>query len=104
MNKNNYSLVFDENSKSLKIRNMLLKKINITPISKSDLIIVLGGDGFMLKTLKKYHKSKKKFYGINTGNYGFLMNKFSKKFKIKNLIKSKMISISPLEMTVFTKK
>ena len=61
MKKNNYSLVFDENSKSLKIRNMLLKKINITPISKSDLIIVLGGDGFMLKTLKRYHKSKKSF-------------------------------------------
>ena len=104
MKKNNYSLVFDENSKSLKIRNMLLKKINITPISKSDLIIVLGGDGFMLKTLKRYHKSKKKFYGINTGNYGFLMNKFSPTNFVKKLHKAKMISISPLEMKVQTKK
>ena len=37
----------------------------------------------MLKTLKK---NKKIFYGINSGNYGFLMNKFSKK-KTKNFVK-----------------
>ena len=34
----------------------------------------------MLETLKKYKDSKKLFYGINSGDYGFLMNKFSKKF------------------------
>ena len=33
----------------------------------------------MLQTLKKNKKTKKLFYGINSGNYGFLMNKFSKK-------------------------
>ena len=45
--------------------------------------MLLGGDGFMLQTLKKI-KIKKLFYGINSGNYGFLMNKFSQKF-IKNI-------------------
>jgi len=54
----------------------------------------------MLQTLKKYKKLNKLFYGINSGNYGFLMNKFSSKNIIKNLIKAKMISISPLEMIV----
>ena len=34
---------------------------------------------FMLQTLKNI-KKKKNFYGINSGNYGFLMNKFSKKY------------------------
>ena len=61
-----------------------------------------GGDGFMLETLKKNKKTKKKFYGINSGNYGFLMNKFSKKLLISNLSKAKNIKISPLEMTVTT--
>jgi len=54
----------------------------------------------MLETLKKYKNSKKRFYGINSGNYGFLMNKFSSKNIIKNLINANMISISPLEMIV----
>ena len=46
----------------------------------------------------------KLFYGINSGNYGFLMNKFSTKKIIKNISKAKMISISPLEMTVYNNK
>ena len=66
-------------------------------------MIVIGGDGFMLQTLKKNKKSKKSFYGINSGNYGFLMNKFSNNLVIKNLNKAKVINISPLEMQVNTK-
>ena len=58
----------------------------------------------MLQTLKRYKKSKKLFYGVNSGNYGFLMNKFSKKNLLKNIIKSKVTSISPLEMTVVKRK
>ena len=57
----------------------------------------------MLKTLKKNINSSRVFYGINSGNYGFLMNKFSPNNIIKNLSKAKMISISPLEMKVITK-
>ena len=68
-----------------------------------NMTIVIGGDGFMLQTLKKNKKSKKFYYGINSGNYGFLMNKFSNKLLIKNLYKAKKISISPLEMIVKTK-
>ena len=96
-------LVFDKTKASLKIKSILIKKINITTLAKSNIIIVLGGDGFMLQTLKKLHKYKKPFYGINSGNYGFLMNKFSSKNTIKNLTKAKLISIFPLEMSVKNK-
>ena len=57
----------------------------------------------MLQTLKKNKKLKKSFYGVNSGNYGFLMNKFSNKLFVKNLIKAKTVNIFPLEMLVFTK-
>ena len=58
----------------------------------------------MLKTLKKNEHSSKLFYGINSGSYGFLMNKFSPKNTVRNLSKAKMITISPLEMKVKNKK
>jgi len=92
--------ISDKNKKSLKIKNLLIKKLNQYKFKKENLIIVIGGDGFMLQTLKKNKNSKKQFYGINSGNYGFLMNKFSSKNIIKNLSKANMISISPLEMIV----
>ena len=57
----------------------------------------------MLQTLKKNKNINKKFYGINSGNYGFLMNKFSSKDILNNLEKANMISISPLEMIVKNK-
>ncbi len=57
----------------------------------------------MLETLKKFYKYKKPFYGINSGSYGFLMNKFSSKNIINNLKKAKITVISPLKMTVRNK-
>ena len=96
-------LVFDKTKSSLKIKSFLMKKVELTKISKANKIIVLGGDGFMLQTIKKFYKFKKPFYGINSGNYGFLMNKFSKKNFFKNLKNSNIIKIHPLEMTVKTK-
>ena len=96
-------IISDTNKKSLKIKNLLLRKIESSKIKKENLTIVIGGDGFMLQTLKKNKNSKKQFYGINSGNYGFLMNKFSSKDTIKNLLRANMISISPLEMVVKNK-
>ncbi len=95
-------IISDTNKKSQKIKSFLIKKLKNNKL-KNNLIVVIGGDGFMLKTLKKNIKSSRAFYGINSGNYGFLMNKFSPNNIIKNLSKAKMISISPLEMKVITK-
>jgi len=96
-------IVFDKNDLSIRIKKFLYKKFKNHSVSNSNLIIVIGGDGFMLEALKKYNKYKKTFYGINSGNYGFLMNKFSTKHTIKNLSKGRLVSISPLEMIVKNK-
>ena len=93
-------IISDKNKKSQNIKKLLLNKIKNHQFKQYNLVIVIGGDGFMLQTLKKNKNSKKQFYGINSGNYGFLMNKFSSENIIKNLTKANMISISPLEMTV----
>ena len=95
-------IISDTNSKSQRIKSYLIKRLKKRKL-KTNMFIVIGGDGFMLKTLKKNKKNSRIFYGINSGNYGFLMNKFSKNKTVKNLTKAKMISISPLEMKVITK-
>ena len=93
-------IIADKNLKSETIKIKLKKIIKNNTINITNLVFVIGGDGFMLETLKKNKSQNKKFYGINSGNYGFLMNKFSSKDLIKNLKNSRLITISPLEMTV----
>ena len=97
-------IISDRNEKSKKIFSIVTRIIKKSKFTKSNIHIVIGGDGFMLQTLKKNKNKKKLFYGINSGNYGFLMNKFYPKKLIKNLSKAKIISISPLEMVVNAKK
>ena len=96
-------ILFDNTKLSKKIKKFLDHKIQNISLSKCNIIVVVGGDGFMLSSLKKFNKYKKPFYGINAGSYGFLMNKFSTKNTIKNLSKAKQVTISPLEMTVKNK-
>ena len=96
-------IISDKNKKSLKIKSFISKKLSSLNIKKNNVVIVIGGDGFMLQTLKKNKNSNKHFYGINSGNYGFLMNKFSSKEILKNLLKANLVTISPLEMIVKNK-
>ena len=96
-------ILFDNTKLSKKIKKFLDHKIQNISLNKCNIIIVIGGDGFMLSSLKKYNKYKKPFYGINAGSYGFLMNKFSTKNTIRNLSKARQVTISPLEMTVKNK-
>ena len=96
-------VISDKNKSSNKIKVKLLKILKKNSFKHKNLCIVIGGDGFMLKSLKKNKDNSKFFYGINSGNYGFLMNKFSHNKFVKNLNQAKLISISPLEMKVLTK-
>ena len=100
---NKYHFIFDKINKNKKLKNSILKKYtNYSPLL-SDIIVIFGGDGFMLETLKKYQKINKIFYGINRGTFGFLMNKFKTYDVDKCISKAKLVSISPLEMKVTTK-
>jgi len=98
-----FQIISDKNKKSSMIKNLLLKKIKFNQFKKDNTTIVIGGDGFMLQTLKKNKNPNRQFYGINSGNYGFLMNKFSLKDILKNLSKPNLVTISPLEMIVKSK-
>ena len=51
-------VISDKNSKSLNIKKFIIKKINKNLAAKSNLVIVIGGDGFMLQTLKKKYKKR----------------------------------------------
>ena len=99
----NIHFAIDKTIKAKIIQRAILKKYKNYSPRLSDVIVVIGGDGFMLQTLKKYQKFKKPFYGMNRGTFGFLMNKFKIKNIRKSILKSKAVIISALEMCATTK-
>ena len=96
--------IFDKTQKNINLKKIFLKKYKNYPLKISQVIVVLGGDGFMLQTLKKYQKYNKLFYGINRGTFGFLMNKYKTKNVIRSISKAKQVNISPLKIRVLTKE
>ena len=75
-----------------------IDRFNQCSPEKSDVIIPIGGDGFLLKCLHDYNHLNKPFYGINYGSIGFLMNNQNEK-KIDRIIKSaQKIELKALEM------
>ena len=98
----NFSI--DNTDKAKFLKGSFSNKYKNYPPWMADVIVVIGGDGFMLKVLKKYQKYNKPFYGMNRGTFGFLMNKFKTINVHKSISKAKSVSISPLEMKVVNKK
>lgn len=64
-------IVFDERNERAKA---LAKKYEPQRGEPADMILVLGGDGTMLHAIRQHWKLRLPFLGLNTGNYGFLMN------------------------------
>lgn len=68
------------------------------PLDEADVIVALGGDGFMLETLHKTLETKKPVYGINCGTVGFLMNSFHGNNLIERIEKADTVGLFPLRM------
>ena len=100
---NKFCFIIDNEKKNNKLKKSLFNKYKNYSSKACKVIIVLGGDGFMLQTLKKYQKYNKPFYGINRGSFGFLMNKYKTSNINKIVSEAKLLTISPLQMKALTK-
>jgi NAD+ kinase len=71
-------------------------------VAEADVIVALGGDGFLLQTLRQTLSSGKRVYGMNRGTIGFLMNEFHERDLPKRVEAAIAETIRPLEMHVVT--
>lgn len=65
----------------------------------ADIIVPLGGDGFMLETLHRFVASGKPIFGMHRGSVGFLMNAYRRDELIERLESAVPVVLHPLEMT-----
>ncbi len=80
----------------------LISQFGQHKVEDADVIVALGGDGFMLHSMHKYYQLNKPFYGMNRGTIGFLMNDYSPEKLIDRIKDAESIEIHPLRMRATT--
>jgi NAD+ kinase len=102
MNFTKIACVADSTPKAQAALKEIKKHYDIVELTKrrmsAQVIVVLGGDGFMLQTLHTYMKMKLPFYGINCGTVGFLMNQHALDELPERLNRSRSAILYPLHM------
>ena len=91
--------VASKSSKAQKGFAILTQQYSFVPVEKADVIVALGGDGFILSTMHKYLHSGVPIYGMNRGTVGFLLNGFDGEGLIERLNAAQGHKLYPLKMT-----
>ena len=65
---------------------------------EADVIVPLGGDGFMLETLHRFVETGKPIFGMHRGSVGFLMNPYRPDGLYERLATAQPVELHPLEM------
>ncbi len=77
----------------------LREKYGHTAEENAEVIVALGGDGFMLEVLHRHLGSGKPIYGMNRGSVGFLMNDYLEDGLLERIAQAEPATIHPLVMT-----
>jgi len=68
----------------------------------AEVIVALGGDGFMLETLHATLDRDVAIFGMNCGTVGFLMNGFEEEGLPERLAAAERVTLHPLKMAAVT--
>lgn len=83
---------------ALKVRQTLETLYPPVPMNEAEVLVALGGDGFMLETMHSNLDARRPIYGIHCGSVGFLMNDFSPENLPTRLQNANSTPLYPLEM------
>jgi len=80
----------------------LQKRYGAHALDEADVIVALGGDGFMLRTLHRHLPAGLPVYGMKLGDVGFLMNRFREDDLHQRLHEANVVALNPLRMVAVT--
>jgi NAD+ kinase len=78
----------------------MVKTYGQSELSEADCVVVLSGDGLVLRALHETFELQLPVYGMNRGGIGFLTNSYSKENLIKRIEQAKPLKIHPLRAEV----
>ncbi len=80
----------------------LSKQYNFVAVEDAEVVVALGGDGFMLRCFHHYVSKEQQVYGMNRGTIGFLLNRYQEEGLLERIQAAKEERIYPLKMTAHT--
>jgi NAD+ kinase len=80
----------------------LEKRYGQSELDEADVIVALGGDGFMLRTLHRFLPAGLPVYGMKLGEVGFLMNRYRETGLQQRLERADVVELNPLSMVAVT--
>ncbi len=98
MNFEKIAFVASRSPNSQEAKEALEKKYEHVDPSEADVIIALGGDGFMLETMHRHMQHCTPIYGMNRGTVGFMLNQYEEDELIERLKKAHFAVLHPLKM------
>ena len=88
----------DDRSEAREAQARLSRLYGAAPEDHAEVLVVLGGDGFMLETLHRNLPAAKPIYGMNLGSVGFLMNDYGEEGLMERIRAAERTTIYPLVM------
>jgi NAD+ kinase len=92
------AFVADDRPEALAARDRLADRYGQASEADADVVVALGGDGFMLETLHRHMPASKPIYGMNRGSVGFLMNEYGEDQLLERINAAEHAVIHPLSM------
>ncbi len=83
---------------ALEAKDALIARYGQASPDQAQVIVALGGDGFMLETLHENLGNERPIYGMNRGSVGFLMNEYSEDGLLERINAAERAVIHPLSM------
>jgi len=93
-----FAFVASDTSVAQQARRKLVERYGDVPAEQAELIVALGGDGFMLRTLHAHRALDVPVYGMKLGRVGFLMNKHKLDELPERVARAHAAELFPLEM------
>lgn len=99
------ALLHSDSDKAVQAAQEIQQRVDFVPLDEADIVVALGGDGFMLDTLHDMldRDAMRPVFGLNLGTVGFLMNRYFGAGDIaERIAKAKPLLVSPLRMEAVT--
>ncbi|MCH2544430.1 MAG: NAD kinase [Alphaproteobacteria bacterium] len=93
-----------ETIEAISTKDKFVKLYGQNKVENADIIVPIGGDGFLLKNLHDFHNLKIPFFGVNYGSVGFLMNSQSDENLETIINNSQKTILNPLQLKASDKK